>query len=318
MLIFQNVLVGIDLFQLDGRGPNHFSPPVEEAIKHGLWLAEKASASVTFFAAVDVPEDELDLLEADGSHAASPLQSGRQALDHLVDSTKKRGLTADAKLVSGEGWIEIIREVERGGHDMVIVGTRNVGTLQRVLFGSTAMQLLHHCPCPVWVTRPEPRPVPHNILVSSDFTLVSEVAVKLGLAIGELSGAKVNLLNAVDYVVDRLYSTGLLHSNRDKYHDRVKTEAREQLADQLARVSGGQPSANVELHIVEGESIADTAIVDFIRDHEIDLLVMGTTARSGLPGVLIGNTAERLLTQVPCSMLAVKPPDFKSGIEPPK
>ena len=37
---------------------------------------------------------------------------------------------------------------------------------------------------------------------------------------------------------------------------------------------------------------------------------MGTVARGGLPGILIGNTAERLLHSVPCSLLAVKPDDF--------
>src|SRR5215469_8824654 len=198
MSIFKNVLVGIDLLQADSLGSTNFSPPVEEA-----------SASVTFFAAIDVPVDDLFSLEAHESRVASQLQrSGRQALDHLVNSAKKRGLTADAKLVTGEGWIEITREVERGGHDVVIVGTRNVGALQRFLFGSTAMRLLHNCPCPVWVTRPEPRPLPHNILVTSDFSPVSEITVKLGLAIGELSGAKVNLLHAVDYPLDRLWSSG--------------------------------------------------------------------------------------------------------------
>src|SRR5215469_18879635 len=136
MSIFKNVLVGIDLLQADSLGSTNFSPPVEEAIKQGLWLAEKASASVTFFAAIDVPVDDLFSLEAHESRVASQLQrSGRQALDHLVNSAKKRGLTADAKLVTGEGWIEITREVERGGHDVVIVGTRNVGALQRFLFG---------------------------------------------------------------------------------------------------------------------------------------------------------------------------------------
>lgn len=315
MSIFKSVLVGIDLLQADRLDSTRFSPPVEEAIKQGLWLAEKASTSVTFFAAVDVPADERYSLEADESHLASQLQqSGRRALDHLVDSAQKRGVTANAMLVSGKGWLEIIREVERAGHDVVIVGTRNVGAIERFLFGSTAMRLLHNCPCPVWVTRPEPHPFPHNILVTSDFSPVSDITVKLGLALGEFSGAKVTLLHAVDYLLDRLWSTGLLHTNTETYHEQVQAEARQQLAGQLARVAGGRAGANVELHVVAGESVADSAILDFIQHHQIDLLLMGTMARGGLPGVFIGNTAERLVTHVPCSMLAVKPADFKSPI----
>jgi nucleotide-binding universal stress UspA family protein len=41
---------------------------------------------------------------------------------------------------------------------------------------------------------------------------------------------------------------------------------------------------------------------------------MGTIARAGIPGVITGNTAERLLPSIPCSMLAVKPADFVSPV----
>jgi universal stress protein E len=312
---FRNVLVGIDLLQADCLGSTNFSPPVEEAIKHGLWLAEKAAASVTFFAAVEMPDGDLFSLEFNEGEVADQIHRlGRQALDQIIDRAKKQGLTADAKLVSGDGWIELTREVLHGGHDMVIVGTRNVGAVQRFLFGSTAMRLLHNCPCPVWVTRPEPHTLPANILVASDFSEVSETAVRLALAIGKLSGATVNLLHAVDYPLDRLWCTGLMDVSTQIYHDRVKADAHERLSEQLQRIAGDAPPAKVKLHVVEGLSIADTAILDFIQKHHIDLLVMGTMARSGIPGVFIGNTAERLVTHVSCSLLAVKPDGFVSPI----
>ena len=316
MSVFNSILVGIDLLHAEGIESSSSSLPVAEAVRHGLWLAEKASACITFFAAVDMPEVKPHSLEANESQGASTLlQSGREALDRLVESARQRGLNANAKLVCGQAWIEIIREVEQSEHDVIIVGRRNVGALQRLLFGSTAMRLLHNCPCPVWVTRPGLRQFPRNILVTSDFSPVSEITVKLGLAIGELSGAKVNLLHAVDYLLDRRYSVGLLHTNTEQYHAHIKAEAHEQLADQLARVAGGQPTATVELHCVEGGCTADTAILEFIAHHQIDLLLMGTIARGGLSGVSIGNTAERLVTHMPCSMLAVKPADFTSPID---
>ena len=316
MSVFNSVLVGVDLLRTEGLDSNSFSLPVEEAIRHGIWLAEKTSACITFFAAVDMPEDKLHLHEAVESAGSSPLQVSRcRALNRLVEIAKQRGLTAKAKLVGGQAWIEIIREVEQSGHDVVIVGRRNAGTLERFLFGSTATRLLHNCPCPVWVTGPKLLPLPHNILVTSDFSPVSEMTVKLGLAIGELSGAKVNLLHAVDYLLDRKYSVGLLHTKAELYHTQVKSEAHEQLTDQLARVAGGKSTATVDLHVVEGGMVADTAILEFIEHHQIDLLLMGTIARCGFSGVSIGNTAERLVKHVPCSMLAVKLADFKTPID---
>lgn len=312
---FKNVLVGIDLLQADSVGSTNFSPPVEEAVKHGLWLAEKAAASVTFFAAVDMPEDDSYSLEGDEHRMANEIQrTGRHALDQLVKRAKERGIEADCKLVCGEGWIELIREVLRGGHDLVLVGTRNVGAVQRFLFGSTAMRLLHNCPCPVWVARPEPHPMPANILVASDFSEVSDVALRLALEIGGLTGASVHLLHAVDYPLDRLWSTGLMDTTTQMYHESVNADARQRLEEQLADVAGDSSAIDVQLHIAEGLSIADTAILDFIGRHHIDLLVMGTMARSGIPGVFIGNTAERLVTHLSCSLLAVKPADFVSPI----
>ena len=47
-----------------------------------------------------------------------------------------------------------------------------------------------------------------------------------------------------------------------------------------------------------------------------DVLVMGTIARTGVPGFIIGNTAEDILNSVDCSVLTVKPPDYESPIKP--
>lgn len=53
-----------------------------------------------------------------------------------------------------------------------------------------------------------------------------------------------------------------------------------------------------------------------ITKSRINLLVMGTLARTGIRGVLIGNTAEKILDQVRCSVVAVKPPGFVSPLAP--
>jgi len=44
--------------------------------------------------------------------------------------------------------------------------------------------------------------------------------------------------------------------------------------------------------------------------------VMGTVGRVGLPGLLIGNTAETILGRVGCAVLAIKPEGFQTPVEP--
>jgi universal stress protein E len=60
--------------------------------------------------------------------------------------------------------------------------------------------------------------------------------------------------------------------------------------------------------------LPDEGIHKFLLEHPIDLVAMGTIGRKGLMGVMIGNTAERILPELSCSLLAVKPKDFVSPI----
>lgn len=51
------------------------------------------------------------------------------------------------------------------------------------------------------------------------------------------------------------------------------------------------------------------------RKKRVELIVMGTVARTGIPGFFIGNAAEKTLAEVDCSVLAVKPKAFSTPIE---
>jgi nucleotide-binding universal stress UspA family protein len=52
----------------------------------------------------------------------------------------------------------------------------------------------------------------------------------------------------------------------------------------------------------------------FIEAEGIDLVVMGTLSRTGVAGLIAGNTAEKVFYSADCSVLAVKPPDFVSPV----
>jgi universal stress protein E len=56
------------------------------------------------------------------------------------------------------------------------------------------------------------------------------------------------------------------------------------------------------------------AIEQAARRTRSDIVVMGAVSRSGLKRLIIGNTAERLLGELPCDLLIVKPASFASGV----
>jgi nucleotide-binding universal stress UspA family protein len=71
--------------------------------------------------------------------------------------------------------------------------------------------------------------------------------------------------------------------------------------------------ATLHKHIHQGNS---ATVIRSVANHvSVDLLVMGTLCRTGAAGLLIGNTAETVLSGVNCSLLALKPDGFVSPVQ---
>jgi len=59
----------------------------------------------------------------------------------------------------------------------------------------------------------------------------------------------------------------------------------------------------------------ESIIIDFAEKNKTDLIVMGTVGGSGLSGMLIGNTAEKVIAPINCSILTVKPENFQTPVQ---
>ncbi|MCP4410554.1 MAG: universal stress protein [Gammaproteobacteria bacterium] len=98
----------------------------------------------------------------------------------------------------------------------------------------------------------------------------------------------------------------LVRSIRQEVTEQHQAEFNKLLADYEAL------GVNITAHLIEGR--AGMVIPEQARRQEVGLIVMGTVARTGLPGFIIGNTAESVLNQVGCSVLTVKPQGFETPV----
>lgn len=313
---FRNIVVGVDLSRADRLAASELNPPTEEAVTRAIWLASQLSAELTFLASFDVSAHTQELLQDEFQDVSETVEDvANTVLAGLVERAKQAGVAAKSRLAFGKPSVEIIKQVLREKHDLCIVGTSSHGAASRFLFGSTGTKLLRNCPCPVWISKPDPEINDLNILVPSDFSDVSQLALEIAVNGGQLVDTKIHLLHALDDRIDnRLWLTGLPHDQVAAFHQKKENEAMQSLNDQLAQTDYRTLTYGVKTHVKDGP--ADMVILDAIDEFEIDLLVMGTVARSGIPGVLIGNTAERLLSQVSCSVLALKPDGWECPVKP--
>jgi universal stress protein E len=316
MQCFKNILVGIDLTRGRRFDVSEIAADAREVINHAIWLAKVNGAKLLFFAALNISQDALHhLQEEEHSHVRRTVEElANRVLAELVAQAGQQGVEARSQLVLGSAWLEIIRQVLRGRHDLLVVGTRDRSGLRRMLFGSTATKLLRRCPCPVWVVKPGHGGRPLNTLIAT--TLRPEAsALRMGVAVGSQMRQPVHVLHVVEYALDQLWGTAYPDRDTTEYHRKVRADAEEAMQERLQELNPEAAGVNVQVHLAEGIGVPDVAIQQFIAEHHIDLLVMGTIGRGGMEGILIGNTAERLLPEVDCSVLAVKPPDFISPVK---
>lgn len=306
------IIVGVDLPEVPENGETALSAGTQEAVDRGIWLAAQNDASIHFLCVLDTPQLETEDLVED-THNRELMEHAQRVLAGLKQKAEGQGATATTALTHGRAWYELIRAVVTMDADLVITGSRSHSPARRLVFGTTSMKLLRKCPCPVLVLRPETRHAegePATIVVADDFTEVGERCLHLGVELAQLMHARLLALHAVEFPLERpLLRSGMVEEEVNKYRQKCRDEAEQQLIERLSGTDYRTIEEGTQTEI--GVGPAETAIEDAIERHSADLLVMGTVGRGGIPGFFIGNTAERLLHQVDCSVLAVKPNDFQ-------
>ena len=143
---FANILTGVDLSRGDRFVNDSLSPPNAEAVRRAIWLAKLNSAKLTFFASLEMSPQAQHRIETEGDLEKSLLSQAEAALDGLVQQAAESGVTATKKVVFGKAWLQLIRQVLRDHHDVVLVGTHHSNDYRGLLFGSTGLKLLRKCP----------------------------------------------------------------------------------------------------------------------------------------------------------------------------
>jgi nucleotide-binding universal stress UspA family protein len=125
--------------------------------------------------------------------------AGREALEEQIRWIEDAGGTvAEARLREGRAVEEIIAQAEEIGAGLVIVGSRGMGRLGRLVMGSVSTGLAHRSPCPVLIVREgEEAWPPERVLVGYGSFEATERAGLLGTSLAQALGVGVELVGTV-------------------------------------------------------------------------------------------------------------------------
>ena len=143
----------------------------------------------------------------------------------------------------------------------------------------------------------------NNILVATDFGEPSDNALRYGRELATRFGATLHVLHIAENVAIATLGAETFAAVAPRLQDEIETNARKALDELLVDSDGSGP---VTRPVVMTASSPAFAIVDYARDHAINLIVMGTHGRGALEHLFMGSVAERVVRLAGCPVLTVR------------
>lgn len=269
-------------------------------------LALRSGARLVLFNSFMIPQPVNDSPMISRSQIiASAIRQRQERLQSLLESATVKGLKGTKCIVTWDypAHEAIVRQVVKTKPDLLITASHRHGRVARWLLANTDWELIRQCPCPVWFVRSPDIPARPNILVAVDPfhahdkpAILDERLVHAAHVIGEQFGGRVTLVHACS-VPEEARPVRML----------VQARAKQAVEDLAAR--HGVDAEYCEVKIGRPEDI----ISSIERRDGTDLLVMGAVSRSIDTHPVIGNTAERVIDQVACDLLVMKPEGLQAA-----
>lgn len=292
MNYFKNILVALD-----------YQVAEQAEIDHSLALAKLHKAKITLMSVIpELSANEQLEISAMSPEERIELQISKRKLklNETAGCLESKDVAVETIALSGLPSDEIVKQVIRGGHDLLVISEMDKDkSIKSRLSGSTTVQLIRMCPCPVWAIKPEqPEDYKHVMLTidvredkKTDNTALNNAILADASALAQSDHSELHLLSAP--------------STEDDF-----PFAMERIKKLLDANDVSIPEENIYLKTGDITSLIPAAA----EEYKIDLLVMGMLSQTGIKGFFIGNTAEKILKQVDCSVLIIKPEEFVSPI----
>ncbi len=300
---------------------SHGTSDETEGLKQALSLARNNEAPLKVL--VVSPEFPEDFPEYQKKYEDSLLEQAETSIQSTKEAIKLEEGSVDIsiELVSDKTpSIKIIQHVLRHGHDLVIKEAEPRD--KKAGFKAIDMDLLRKCPCAVWLCRPIKHSRQHiQVAVAIDpesqepaAEMLSKRMLELSRSLANSCSGELHIISCWDYEFEEYLRGNVWVKLSDSVIEEtvLKTQHEHRAAlESLIKASGIEGTHHV--HHMRGN--ASEFIPDFIQDNKIDILVMGTVARTGIPGFMIGNTAENIMQTLTCSLMALKPQGFVSPVK---
>ncbi|MGR5175205.1 universal stress protein UspE [Vibrio parahaemolyticus] len=294
----------------------------QPALARAVQLAKKSKSRshISFFLSIyDFSYDMTSMLSHEERDAMrrGVIQQREEWMRNVANPMIDDSFDFDVKVVwHNRPYVAIIDEVFEGHHDIVIKATRKHDILESVIFTPTDWHLLRKCPVPVLLVKNAEWPEHANIIASVHVGSENPTHIDLNDC----------MVKQLDSLTDRLGATGYLVNAYPVTPANITIELPEfDPATYTDAVRGHHLTAMKalrqkhgydEAHTIVEQGLPEDIIPEVVRELDVGMVILGTTGRTGLSAVFIGNTAEHVIDKINCDVMALKPEGYISPLDP--
>ncbi|MGF1787198.1 universal stress protein UspE [Photobacterium swingsii] len=293
----------------------------QPALSRAVHLAQGSpETKITLFLAIyDFSYEMTSMLSSDERQAMRKgvVQQREEWLKDIIRPFIDDGLSIELLVVwHNRPYEAVIAEVFSNHHDIVIKATHEHDKLGSVIFTPTDWHLLRKCPCPVLMVKEHKWPDKGKIIASVNLAADSETHEALNDCIINEAKRFADTLNAEVNIVNAYPSTPvnitieLPEFDPASYTDAVRGHHLTSM--KALRQKHGIPEE--QTCVVEG--LPEDVIPRVAEELDAEMVILGTTGRTGLSAIFIGNTAEHTIDSLNCDLLALKPEGYISPLAP--
>jgi len=289
------------------------------AVDKATQLARALGASLELFHSIGTHVSTgFDLREAQLEELKNiRLVQYRARLEALADLAREAGVPTQTSVVWDYPAHEaVVRQALAKKADLIVAECHAGRRLAPLLLHVTDWELLRYSPVPVLLLKNKRAYAKPVVLAAVDPTHANAKPARLDDEILAAADSIKSALNGALHVVhsfvpipaDVKPAELLLGDATRKLETRARSHARTRLDKTLRKVHVGRSRR----HLISAHPI--NAIPSLARKIHCDIVVMGGVSRTGLKRFLIGNTAERIIDDLQCDILVVKPLDFSTHV----
>lgn len=297
--------------------PTDFSQESGKALEYGRALSHAFDAEVHL---VHAHERDFSyglpiMVSAAAEAAGKAIETTLHA--RLAETARKHGWPEAAErrhVRIGRAYEAICAVAQKTAADLIVIGTHGYGGWRRLVLGSTAERVVQNAPCPVLVVRERERDFLQpataetetravevkRILAPVDFSECSRKGLHYAIDFAARTGARLTLLHTIQ-VMPMIPADDLAEVTQKPSPGAVERAAKKEMNNLVKETDFGGIKHDAEVRAGQ----VGFEICRFAEQHDIDLIVSSTHGASGLEGVLIGSTAERVVRYAPCPVLVV-------------